>query len=73
MLFEFQGNNKPIECCSEDLSGAPPRYIHPACSPLKIDNSISRVNCLNYVRSALGINGDCKFGAANQVIIKIKY
>lgn len=39
--------------------------------PLKVDvadeDYTTLPSCLNYVRSALGVNPDCKFGPAQQV------
>lgn len=70
-LFTFAGNGDPIECCSEDATNPPPRWRHPACAPLIVDVAVEDYNrlpsCLNYVRSALGIEKDCKFGPAEQV------
>lgn len=67
MNSNFLGNNVPIECCSRDLSNAPPRYIHPACAPLKVQSNDRHIACLNYVRSAIGVDENCKFGPAQQV------
>lgn len=68
---QLKGNGNPIECCAEDATNAPPRYRHPACAPLNVQVSgddYSRLpSCLNYVRSALGVTEDCKFGPAQQV------
>lgn len=65
------GNDNPIECCTERLTDPSPRHRHPACMPLKVDvaaeNYTVLPSCLNYVRSALGVNPDCKFGPAQQV------
>ena len=60
----------PIECCSKDYTDPPPRYIHPACAPLEIqakDANGNDIDCLNYVRSALGTSVNCRFGPAIQV------
>lgn len=47
------------------------RCRHPACAPLMIpisDEDYNRLpSCLNYVRSALDVNPECKFGQAQQV------
>lgn len=66
------GNGKPIECCSSTFNQAAPRYRHPACAPLIVPDSdvFYRdlfVKCLNYVRSALAVDPNCKLGAPNQV------
>lgn len=65
------GNGEPIECCSEDATSPPPRWRHSACAPLIVDVADEDYNrlpsCLNYVRSALGVEADCKFGPAEQV------
>lgn len=64
------GNNCPIECCERDMSDAPPRYMHPACAPLKITGNFGKyITCLSYVRSAIGVDPHCHFGSANQVCI----
>lgn len=47
-----------------------PRYKHPSCLPLRLnetDTYYKDVTCINYVRSALGVSSQCKFGAAQQV------
>lgn len=65
------GNGNPIECCDEDATNPPPRYRHPACAALMVQVSEADYgrlpSCLNYVRSALDVNPDCKFGPAQQV------
>lgn len=71
MLYIDNGDS--IECCNDIFSTAPPRFTHPACDPLQIlqtDNFYHkmRITCLNYVRSALAVNEECKFGPAEQVI-----
>lgn len=63
--YIYIDNGRPIDCCSSDLSNAPPRFLHPACAPLKVQSN--GIACLNYVRSALGVSTDCKFGPAEQV------
>lgn len=71
--FFASDSGNPIECCAEDATNAPPRYRHPACAPLKIDVNEEDYNrlpsCLNYVRSALNVNSNCKFGPAQQVSV----
>uniref|UniRef100_A0A336MW58 CSON005035 protein n=1 Tax=Culicoides sonorensis TaxID=179676 RepID=A0A336MW58_CULSO len=62
----------PIECCDKMYRKFAPRSLHSACHPLAIkDNDIFYkklgVSCLNYVRSAIAVNPQCKFGAANQI------
>ncbi|XP_031620899.1 peroxidase [Contarinia nasturtii] len=70
-VFQIMSNGNPIECCQDDATNAPPRYRHPACSPLMVDVSGEDYNrlpsCLNYVRSALNVNEDCSFGPAQQI------
>lgn len=67
-VVRTMGNNCPIECCDADLADAPPRYTHPACSPLKIAGNFGKyITCLSYVRSAIGVHQNCHFGPANQV------
>ncbi|XP_059610115.1 peroxidase [Phlebotomus argentipes] len=66
------GNGRPIECCSTTFSQAAPRYRHPACAPLAVPDSDAFyrrffVKCLNYVRSALAVDPQCKLGAPNQL------
>lgn len=65
------GNGYPIECCTEDATNPAPRWRHPACAPLNVEVATEDYNrlpsCLNYVRSALGVEKDCKLGPAEQV------
>ncbi|XP_055540936.1 peroxidase [Wyeomyia smithii] len=61
-----------IECCSSDHNNVVPRYRHPACQPLLIDEDdayykTQHVTCLNYVRSALSLGNKCSLGPANQL------
>jgi peroxidase len=61
-----------IECCDKESANLQPRYVHESCYPLKIPNDDQNykkfyVTCLNYVRSALAVNEQCKFGSINQV------
>lgn len=61
-----------IECCNKMHRKFAPRSLHPACHPLKIhDEDIFYqkigVSCLNYVRSAIGVDRKCKFGPAEQL------
>lgn len=51
---------------------AAPRGRHPACHPIQVPESdlfYSKIDvtCLNYVRSALAVNPECKFGPAEQL------
>lgn len=62
----------PIECCDKESASLQPRYIHDSCYPLKVPSDDPNykkfyVTCLNYVRSALAVNEQCKFGSINQV------
>lgn len=62
----------PIECCDKESATLQPRYVHDSCYPLKIPSDDPNykkfyVTCLNYVRSALAVNEQCKFGSINQV------
>lgn len=67
-VVRTMSNNCPIECCERDMSDAPPRYTHPACSPLKVIGNFGKyITCLSYVRSAIGVHPNCHFGSANQV------
>lgn len=66
------GDGSPIECCDQESVPIQPRYLHPSCLPLMIPSDDLhykpiRVTCLNYVRSALAVNEQCKFGSINQV------
>lgn len=68
----------PIECCDKDSATLQPRYVHESCYPLKIpsddpDYMKFYVTCLNYVRSALAVNEQCKFGSINQVSFHSTY
>lgn len=61
-----------IECCTTEYNDVMPRYLHPACKPLRIASNDSyyqknHVTCLNYVRSALSVGDTCNFGPANQL------
>lgn len=61
-----------IECCDRESAHLQPRFVHESCYPLKIPNDDQNykkfyVTCLNYVRSALAVNEQCKFGSINQV------
>jgi peroxidase len=65
-------NGEPIECCSDVNLPVSPRHLHPACYPLQVTDQDSfygqlGVTCLNYVRSALAVDSDCKLGPAQQL------
>jgi peroxidase len=74
-------NGEPIECCTDSNMPVQPRHKHSACSPLQVTDNDSfygklGVTCLNYVRSALSVNPDCKLGSAEQVrllLLKIRF
>lgn len=76
-FFTSAGNDDPIECCTEQSTDPSPRHRHPACLPLKVEVSDADFtdlpSCLNYVRSALGVNPECKFGPAQQVCDVVKW
>jgi peroxidase len=66
-----------IECCDKESSTLQPRFVHDSCYPLKVPNDDQNykkfyVTCLNYVRSALAVNEQCKFGSINQVSFHFK-
>lgn len=66
----------PIECCDKESASLQPRFVHDACYPLKVPNDDPNykkfyVTCLNYVRSALAVNEQCKFGSINQVKLSL--
>lgn len=66
-------NHLPIECCAKDFRSAQPRHRHPACAPLLVETTAGRradIRCLSYVRSALGVDKDCRFGPAKQVSLR---
>ncbi|XP_018794388.1 PREDICTED: peroxidase isoform X1 [Bactrocera latifrons] len=59
-----------IECCDNNSFELVPRYRHPFCAPLIIRNDESqyaKVNCFNYVRSAVAVSTKCTFGAVEQL------
>ncbi|KAJ8935261.1 hypothetical protein NQ318_007071 [Aromia moschata] len=63
-------SKKPIECC--DASGFPlsPRYVHPLCYPIIMedeDNAYATPDCMSYVRSVVALRSDCSFGPSDQV------
>lgn len=67
------GNGKPISCCTEDGSSIlPPDSLHFACLPIFIspdDPFYGQFNqgCINFVRSSLVPQDDCKIGYAKQL------
>ncbi|XP_054735537.1 peroxidase isoform X1 [Anastrepha obliqua] len=59
-----------IECCNKDSFELGPRHRHPSCVPLILNSGEStydKVNCLNYVRSAVAVSTKCTFGAVDQL------
>ncbi|XP_014096726.2 salivary peroxidase/catechol oxidase isoform X1 [Bactrocera oleae] len=59
-----------IECCDSNSFELLPRYRHPFCAPLTIksdESQYAKVNCLNYVRSAVAASTKCTFGAVEQL------
>lgn len=67
------GEGKSIRCCTEDGSSLlPPEMLHYACFPIQIaaDDpfySQFRQGCINFVRSGLSPDADCKLGYGKQV------
>ncbi|CRL05203.1 CLUMA_CG017992, isoform A [Clunio marinus] len=71
-VVRSMSNGASIECCDQESVSIQPRYLHPSCLPLVIPSDDShyrqlRVTCLNYVRSALAVNDQCRFGSINQL------
>uniref|UniRef100_U5ES00 Putative peroxinectin-like protein n=1 Tax=Corethrella appendiculata TaxID=1370023 RepID=U5ES00_9DIPT len=66
-------NGQPIECCGNNGSTIlPPNLLHFACLPISIDPNdefYSKFNqrCMNFVRSQLVSNQDCKIGYGKQL------
>uniref|UniRef100_W8BSG2 Chorion peroxidase n=1 Tax=Ceratitis capitata TaxID=7213 RepID=W8BSG2_CERCA len=59
-----------IECCDRDNFELLPRYRHPSCEPLVMTSGGSKyakINCLNYVRSAVAVGAKCTFGDVEQL------
>lgn len=70
----FSGDGSSISCCIPNGSGViPQKDRHFACLPIVIPNNdpfFGRFaqRCMNFVRSQLVPNRDCKFGYAKQLI-----
>lgn len=70
----FEADGEPVSCCSEDGSSVlPPQMLHYACQPIEIepeDEFYSHFNqgCINFVRSALSVDHECKLGYGKQVL-----
>ena len=62
-----------MSCCTEDGSSRlDEQQLHYACMPIDIepgDEFFSRYNqgCMNFVRSSLSIDNECKLGYGKQV------
>lgn len=70
----FLDNGQAVECCKH-MHTAAPRSTSSSCAPLQVpsdDPHYSKffLNCLNYVRSAITVDPQCKLGAINQVDVK---
>lgn len=67
------GEGKSIRCCAKDGSAPlPQEELHFACFPIQIDPQDSfysefRQGCINFVRSALSPDPECKLGYGKQV------
>lgn len=67
------GEGKSVRCCSDDGSSVlPPDSMHFACMPIEIDAqdpfySEFRQGCINFVRSSLSPDGECRLGYGKQV------
>lgn len=68
---KFSDNGDSIECCDSEYFNLRPRYRHPSCEPLESVNprkdTIDRQNCLNFVRSSLAVDKNCRLGVATQL------
>lgn len=66
-------DGKNVRCCTKDGSSILPKeFLHFACFPIIIepdDDFYSQFHqgCVNFVRSALAPDGDCKLGYGKQV------
>lgn len=66
-------DGKSVRCCTKDGSSILPKeFLHFACFPIIIepdDEFYSQFHqgCVNFVRSALAPDGDCKLGYGKQV------
>lgn len=67
------GEGKSVRCCSEDGSSVlPEESLHFACFPILMEAqdpfySDFRQGCINFVRSSLSPDGECKLGYGKQV------
>lgn len=68
---------KSINCCADDGSSIlPAPFAHFGCMPIEIepqDEFYSQFNqkCINFVRSSLAPDGECKLGYGKQVGIQL--
>lgn len=73
-MFHFKADGSSISCCLPNGAAVIPQdQRHFACFPIVIPNNdpfYARFNqrCMNFVRSAIVENRDCKFGYAKQLI-----
>lgn len=73
MNIFLQADGKPISCCTADGSSViPTPFLHYACLPIVIepeDHFFGQFNqgCINFVRSALSLDNECKLGYGKQV------
>lgn len=71
-------DGKSVRCCTKDGSSLLPKeFLHFACFPIIIDPddefySQFHQGCVNFVRSALAPDGDCRLGYGKQVSSAVK-
>lgn len=77
-IILFIADGEPVSCCSEDGSSVLPQHmLHYACQPIEIepeDEYYSHFNqgCINFVRSALSVDNECKLGYGKQVLQELQ-
>lgn len=69
----YVGDGQPVSCCAENgVASMPPAFTHYACMPIMLepDDEFYRhfhQGCINFVRSKLSPNQQCRLGYGRQV------
>lgn len=72
-VYSLLGDGRSVTCCTEDGSRVlPPEFLHYSCLPITVepqDEFYSQFNqgCINFVRSALAPDDQCRVGYGKQV------
>lgn len=75
-IMVYAANGSTPMCCDSYNNMLPPAELHPQCLPIPMQdkkasdierNGTYRGNCMNFVRSKVGLDYSCTLGHAEQV------